>query len=209
MGLSLAARTGAIVVAVAGSACARAERPMSAPPPPGPPPASTVAPATLEPAPLAWDMLEDEAVARLAAAGMAPRADEMHAYVSTPEQFHAAPGTIEVAHTVEPMILFVPRPGWTGTAHYPTPGGHLDRVELRALLTPAAARAELDALARRLGAPDDERTFATDPPTGPGSLRRVWVRGGVWLVAFAEPGGAVSLAYRRDDRPASAIAPAP
>jgi hypothetical protein len=33
----------------------------------------------------------------------------------------------------------------------------------------------------------------------------VWVRGGIWLVAFAGPEG-VSITYRRDDRPASAIA---
>ena len=160
--------------------------------------------APLVPVPLAWSLSEGDAFTRLKRAGMAPRSDEMHAYFTTPDQFHAAPGTIEVAHTVEPMILFTPRAGWTATAHYRTVGGLLDRVELMAHLSAAAARAELAALERRYGPPDDRYTYPSDA-AALGATRLVWVRSGIWLVAIAGPDGVISLAYRRDDRPAWAI----
>jgi hypothetical protein len=159
----------------------------------------------LAPEPLAWGLTEDEAVARLARAGMAPQSDEIHGYFSTPEQFHAAPGTIEVAHTIEPVILFVPRPGWTGTVHYPSPGAPMDRVELAAQLTRDGALAELRALERRFGPPDDRVTYPADAPAVAGSTRLAWVRGGVWLIAFAGSTGGLSVAYRRDDRPLSEL----
>lgn len=161
--------------------------------------------APLLPVPLAWSLSEGDAFARLQRAGMAPRSDEVHAYFTTPDQFHAAPGTIEVAHTVEPMIRFTPRVGWTAIAHYRTVGGPLDRVELTAQLPAAAARTELVALERRYGPPDDRYTYPGDAHTAPGSTRLVWVRGGIWLVAVADPNGVISIAYRRDDHPASAI----
>ncbi len=109
--------------------------------------------APLLPVPLAWSLSEGDAFSRLERAGMAPHSDELHAYFTTPDQFHAAPGTIEVAHTVEPMILFTPRAGWTATVHYRTVGGPLDRGELTAHLPAAAARTELAALERRYGPP--------------------------------------------------------
>lgn len=168
--------------------------------------ASVGAAVELVPAPLAWGLAEADAVARLAVAGMAPRTDELHAYVSTPGQFHAAPGTIEVAHTVEPVVHYVPAPGWTGAAHYEKVGGALDRIELTAHLDPVAAAAALRGLERRFGRPDDRRTYAPAVAGGAGVRRLVWVRGGAWLVASASPDGDVALAYRRDPRPASAIA---
>lgn len=189
----------AVIVAMACAACARGER--AAPSGTGTPRGALV------PAPLAWSHTEAEALEALARAGMAPRSEAQHGYVTTPEQFHAAPGTIEVAHTVEPILLYTPRAGWTGRAHYPTVGGALDRVELQGRLTPAAAGAELAAMVRSLGRPDDERGFAAIPPTT-GELRRaIWVRGGVWLVVLVEPEGTIALTYRRDDRPATEIGP--
>ena len=125
----------------------------------------------------------------------------------TPAQYHATPGTIEVAHTVEPVLIFTPRPGWTGTAHYPNPGGSLDQIELHATLTPVAATVALAGLEQRFGPAADRRTFPGESPSAAGALRLVWVRGGVWLVAFAGPDGNVSITYRRDDRPASSIGP--
>lgn len=178
---------GAMVAVLVGGACARGSAPLVPPP--------------LVPAPLAWTQGEGEAIAALERAGMAPRSDARHAYVSTPEQFHAAPGTIEVAHTVEPIVLFTPRAGWTGMAHYPTVGGALDEVALRGRVASTAVGAELDALVRRLGAPDDARALAG------GTLRRIWVRGGVWLVALVEPDGTMTLTYRRDARAATEIGP--
>lgn len=199
----------ALVLAGAGiaTACHRVDRGEPAAGPSAPPsPPAIAAPATvLAPAPLAWSLAPAEAFDRLAAAGMAPVADEQRAYYSTPEQFHAAPGTIEVAHTVEPMVRFSPRPGWTGTAHYPTVGGALDVITLTARLSPPAAGAALAELERRHGPPDDRRTADTDPALAAGTARLIWVRGGVWLVAAADPDGAVTVTYRRDDRPASAI----
>ena len=162
-------------------------------------------PAPLLPVSLAWNLSEGDAFARLERAGMAPHADELHAYFTTPDRFHTAPGTIEVAHTVEPTILFTPRLGWTATAHYRTVGGPLDRVELTAQLTAAMARTEMAALERRYGPPDDRYTYPGDALAAPGATRLVWVRGGIWLVAVADPDGAISIAYHRDDRPASAI----
>lgn len=161
--------------------------------------------APLLPVPLAWSLSEGDAFSRLERAGMAPHSDELHAYFTTPDQFHAAPGTIEVAHTVEPMILFTPRAGWTATAHYRTVGGPLDRVELTGHLPAAAARTELAALERRYGPPDDRYTYPGNAPAAPSATRLVWVRGGIWLVAVADPDGALSIAYHRDDRHASAI----
>lgn len=167
--------------------------------------AAPTPPAALVFEPLAWDLPEHEAQRRLLVAGMAPRADVTRGYFSRPDEPHAAPGKIEVAHTVEPELLFTPRPGWTGTAHYPTVGGALDTITLAASLTGAGARAELSALEQRLGPPDDRRTF---PGSGSGgTLRLIWVRGGVWLVASAGDDGQLSIVFRRDSRPASAIGP--
>ncbi len=152
-------------------------------------------------------LAEQTNIGRLAAAGFAPRADEQRGYFLTPAQYHATPGTIEVAHTVEPVLIFTPRPGWTGTAHYPNPGGSLDQIELHATLTPVAATVALAGLEQRFGPAADRRTFPGESPSAAGALRLVWVRGGVWLVAFAGPDGNVSITYRRDDRPASSIGP--
>lgn len=177
-------------------------------PPPSPPPPSITAPATaLVPPPLAWGLSEQDAFDVLVAAGARPRADAQHGYVTSPTQFHAAPGTIEVAHTVEPVILYDAGRGLRGTVHYPTVGGAIDRIEVQGTLTADEAKAELRALERRHGAPTDRHTYPGDAPAVPGAERWTWVRGGVWLVAIAGPDGGLSIYYRRDARPASDIAP--
>ena len=188
------------IVVIACVACTRERATPGASSAPG----GSVTPAVLVPAPLAWSHGERDALAALTRAGMAPRSEAQHGYFSTPGQFHAAPGTIEVAHTIEPLILFTPRAGWTGIAHYPTVGGTLDQIELRGDLSPTAARAELAALTRRLGRPDDQRAF---PAATGETLRAIWVRGGVWLVVLVEPEGTITQTYRRDDRPATEIGP--
>lgn len=183
----------------------QADRP-AAPTAPAPPPAAPTAPAALVFEPLAWDVPEHEAERRLQAAGMAPRSETTRGYFSTPPQLQAEPRPI-IAHTVEPVLLFTPRPGWTGTAHFPTVGGALDTIELAASLSAAGARAELSALEQRLGPPNDRRTLPGSGSGSAGSLRLIWVRGGVWLVASAGDDGKVSISFRRDNRPASEIGP--
>ena len=179
-----------------------ADRPSPAPAPPPAP--SIVAPATpLVPPPLSWGLSPQEAFERLAAAGLAPRADEQRGYFTSPDQGHAAPGTIAVAHTSEPVVTYTPRPGWTATVHYPTYGVPMDSIDVQAALTADEARAELRALERRHGPPVDRRL----DDGAPGAERLVWIRGGVWLVATASRDGALWLSYRRDPRPASALAP--
>lgn len=175
--------------------------------PPATPPALAAPRPTLAPPPLTWDLSEQAAFERLDAAGFRPRADLQRGYFTSPDQGHAAPGTIAVDHTTEPVVVYTPRPGWTGVVHYPSVGGAMDSIEERASLTPATATAELRALERRHGPPADRRVHPAEPSGGPGTERLVWVRDGVWLVALASPDGALSIAYRRDPRPASDIVP--
>ncbi|MNC95326.1 hypothetical protein D3C83_124190 [compost metagenome] len=86
-------------------------------------------------------------------------------------------------------------------------GAKLDRIEIQARVAGDAAFDALAELEHRHGPPDDRREFFSGEAVIPPSVRLVWVRGGIWLVAFAAHDGQLSIAYRVDDRPASAIGP--
>jgi hypothetical protein len=169
-------------------------------PPPQPTPGHGNTGAALVFAPLEWTLSESEVNERLAAANMAPQSDEIRAYFA-PEP--TAPGEPQepISHTSEPVVIFHPKPGWTGQARFGSVGGSLASIEIRAQLTATAARHELEHFQKTYGPPTETRTLED------GATRKVWIRGGVWLIAIAGRDGSLWVEFRRDDRPASAIGP--
>jgi hypothetical protein len=142
----------------------------------------------LELPPLTWDMTPETAAQALERAKMSPRRSETHAWEGG-----------QPDHTVEPNVLFTPRRDWQGVAHWRMVGGPLIEITLTSTnkLTEIAVRDELAGLERRYGRPD--RTSDRY-----GGHQEIWVRGGVWLVAFAGVDGKarkLSVSFRRDDRP--------
>jgi hypothetical protein len=134
--------------------------------------------------PLSWDMDVRGASEALKRAGMSPRYDENRAYFADP----GAP----IVHTSEPVLFYVPRRGWTGEAQFDSRHS-LNEITLRAELSSAELRAQLAALARRLG-----------PPERKEGERQSWVLPGSRLSTSATEDArtrrwTLLMSYRRDE----------
>ena len=130
---------------------------------------SAAEPRSLEPSPLVLGMQLDAALRALEAAGLQPERSEIRRY-----PVDRRPG--QPRHSSQPVIAYVPRPGWTGLVKLT--GDHVRSVRHQARLPAAAIARELAALARRFGA---ARTDARG--------ERTWKRGSVTVTASVTPAG--------------------
>jgi hypothetical protein len=129
----------------------------------------------------------ERAVAVLARAGMSPRREENRMYIANP----GGP----VVHTSEPVLIYVPRRGWSGEARFDEPRGLLREVSLRAERSGSELHAEVAALEQMLGPPAEHR-----------GEQRTWERSGAKITASASEDlrtkrWSLLVSFRREERP--------